>query len=67
MSEYLKVGDTVVAQHSTKFPDYVTEGKEYKVTKSWETLVGGIGFLIVNDIGVEIMPISVGFRRKGDK
>ena len=59
MKSPLNKGDVLIAMYSRKFPDFVTEGREYKVTAIW-----GDSFRIVNDQGFDIMPIEAIFRRK---
>jgi hypothetical protein len=59
MTRPLKKGDIVIATHSHGLPDNVTEGREYRITHVWQGY-----FRIVNDVGIDIMPIETRFTLK---
>ncbi|MDC6267308.1 hypothetical protein [Lysinibacillus fusiformis] len=57
----LNIGDTLIANHSTGFPDHITEGKEYTVV-TYDNLIHT--FKIINDKGKICLPTSTSFAKK---
>lgn len=62
----LKQGDVLIATHSRGMPDNVTAGREYRVTHVWQHEHGRSVFRIVNDEGIDVMPIESSFKLKED-
>lgn len=59
----MNTGDILIAESYCGFPDNTTKGKEYIISKVERHFGGRVMFWIIDDNGVERLPISTTFKR----